>query len=568
MAETFYLDYEGLSLYDQNIKDWGTEKNEEIKIKQTGASGATPGKSDDGTILVTPGGTTPATYYTAEEAEAYNTEHSLSPEDPDYKQEGDLKTPKVTTNTNIEVNIDGETLVQDPLTKQIQVASAALTQYIGDEDAQGKYAIAISAPDQNNNKTVSMDINAGSNGIEKTTTGVLVNFEIHPFASPEDFGTNVKEAYALVANGVTLTGQNNEQVIKIYKDSALLDMKLLHAVPATYYTAAEAIEYNAALTGAIAPNTVLTAEQAAAVNAAISTSYAENDPISESDSIAYNATLEGAVAENDVKTPAVKPTYTKLSGWVDIASALRTEANLALCFAYENIDGSIIVEAIQVGDFLRENEFKDGLQVNSLGEVSVKKDATSGKVRTAKDVLYTAEDPEVIAGTKQVGDVKVSGEVDVLTVGVNGVKVNNIQEAINFAASDSKTTIVEVTADSAQDIEQAGGIPKVVITKDVQSDGHYVYTIVGQDLASATALAAEIIRAQSAEAAIDSAVGLTKGANDETRTYSNSGTYIGQQATNTVKSDIKALDTQLKALTDTVDDFTPISSAQINSLFA
>jgi hypothetical protein len=74
-----------------------------------------------------------------------------------------------------------------------------------------------------------LDINSESNAIQKTTTGVKVKLEIHPFSNPEQFGTNVKEAYALTANDVVLTGTNNEQVIKIYKDSALLDMKLLHA---------------------------------------------------------------------------------------------------------------------------------------------------------------------------------------------------------------------------------------------------------------------------------------------------------------------------------------------------
>ena len=65
-----------------------------------------------------------------------------------------------------------------------------------------------------------------------------------------------------------------------------------------------------------------------------------------------------------------------------------------------------------------------------------------------------------------------------------------------------------------------------------------------------TALKAEETRAKSAETAIDSAVGLTKGANDETRTYTNTGNYIGKSATNTLASDIKALDTQLKAVSD------------------
>lgn len=486
MAETYYLDYEGLSLYDQSIKNWSTDKNKEIKIKQTN------GKSDNGTILVTPGGTIPATYYTAEEALAYNTEHSLQPGDEDYKQEGDIKTVKIISNTNIEVNIDGETIVQDPTTKQIKVSSNALTQYIGDEDAQQKYAINVGATDQNNNKKISLDINSDSNAIEKTTTGVKVNLEIHPFGTPEIFGTNVKEAYALVANGVTLTGQNNEQVIKIYKDSALLNMKLLHAVPTTYYTAEEASAYN--------------------------TEY----------SLQPGDT--GYKQAGDVKSEAVKPTYNKTTGWTNISSELRTEANLALCFAYEDVNGVIVVEAIQIGNFLRESEFKNGLQVIN-GEVSVKLDPTSENF---------------------------------LTISASGVKISGIQNAIDTAASNSKTTITEV---AANDPIPSGGLAKIVVTKSVQADGHYNYSITGQDLASAIALAAEILRAQTAEQAIDALVGLDKAANSESRTYTNTGSYIGQQVNNTIKSDIKALDTKLKSVSDKVDDFTPISSSQINSLF-
>lgn len=425
MADIKYLDYEGLSLYDQKIKDWGTTKNEEIKIKQTN------GKSDNGTILVTPGSTSEGT----------------------------------TTNTNIEVNIDNSTIVQDPTTKQLKVASTALTQYIGDEDIQGKYAINISEPDASNNKKVSLDINSNSNVLEKTDSGVLAKVEIHAFANPEQFGTNVKEAYALTANDVVLTGTNNEQVIKIYKDSALLDMKLLHAVPATQ------------------------------------------------------------------ESEAIKPTYSKLGGWVDIASELRTEANLALCFAYENANGSIVVEAIQVGNFLRESEFKAGLQVIN-GEVSVKIDSTSE---------------------------------DFLTVSSNGIKLAGVQNAINEAAADAKTTITEVAAD---DPIPAGGAAKIVVTKSVEADGHYNYTINGQDLASAIALAAEVLRAQSAETAIDAVVGLTKTSGSEVRTYSNTGNYIGKQATNTIKSDISALDTKLKEVSDKLDSFVAITTAEINSLFA
>ena len=375
--EVKHLDYQGLLLYDQNIKEWATTKDEEIKINQIN------GKSNSKTILVTPGSTTPATYYTASEAEAYNIEHGLQEGDPDYKHEGDLKTPASTTNTNIEVNIDNSTIVQDGTSGQLKVSSTALTKYIGDKDGENKYAINVSpTADSNNNKTISLDINSESNAIEKTTSGVKVKLGINKFNNPSIFGDNVREAYALSANDVIITGSNNEQVIKIYKDSSLLDIKLLHAIPATYYTAEEATEYNT------------------------EHGLSPSDPDYKS--------------EGDLKTPAVKPVYTKLNGWIDIEASLRTEENLALCFAYENINGEIVVEAIQVGSFLRETEFKEGLQVVD-GEVSVK--LSSEKVRIA------ATPEGVTPGSEQD-----TGLVEVATLNLsNGVQINHIQDAINYA---------------------------------------------------------------------------------------------------------------------------------------
>jgi hypothetical protein len=251
---------------------------------------------------------------------------------------------------------------------------------------------------------------------------------------------------------------------------------LLHAVPATYYTAEEAAAYN------------------------------------EANSL--NPGDEGYVSEGDEKTAAVKPTYSKLGGWVDIAAASRTEANVALCYAYENVDGNIVVEAIQVGNYLKENEFKDGLQVNGQGEVSVK--STTSKVRIA----------DTPAGVTP-GSAEDTGLVEVLTVDQShGVQVDHIQEAIDYASADSKTTITEVAAD---DPIPAGGSAKIVVVKSTDPNDHHTnYTITGQDLASAIALAAEILRAQTAEAAIDSVVGLVKDGNSEARTYTNTGSYIGQ----------------------------------------
>jgi hypothetical protein len=65
-------------------------------------------------------------------------------------------------------------------------------------------------------------------------------------------------------------------------------------------------------------------------------------------------------------TTSAKPTYSTASGeWTEIAQALRVEENLALCFAYRLQDGTVKIEAISVGNFLRESEFADGLQVQN-----------------------------------------------------------------------------------------------------------------------------------------------------------------------------------------------------------
>lgn len=100
---------------------------------------------------------------------------------------------------DFKVNIDGETLIADTSTGVISVASAALTQYVGDEDT-----IHISAVDSaTNTKTISSPLT-----ISATT--------------PTE--ANVKEQYNLVgASGNTIGA-----TIKIYKDSSLYNVYLGH----------------------------------------------------------------------------------------------------------------------------------------------------------------------------------------------------------------------------------------------------------------------------------------------------------------------------------------------------
>lgn len=83
----------------------------------------------------------------------------------------------------------------------------------------------------------------------------------------------------------------------------------------------------------------------------------------------------------------------------------------ALVYVMQLSSGKYKLTAVNVESFLEETEFADGLQVKDH-VVSVKVDASSEKVTT--------------------GD---SATVDVLTVSSNGVKVSNIQSAIDYSIS-------------------------------------------------------------------------------------------------------------------------------------
>lgn len=152
-------------------------------------------------------------------------------------------------------------------------------------------------------------------------------------------------------------------------------------------------------------------------------------------------------------TSSLKPTYSN-GTWTDIDSASQTEANLALCFAYQLADGTTSVEAVAVGDFLRESEFKDGLVVNSTGEVRVLVDKNSESVIT--EYGATAEQ---------------NVTAPVLSVSSDGVKVSNIQNAIDAAVAHASADLA-VTAQGDNYITaavDANNNKKINVTADVQS---------------------------------------------------------------------------------------------------
>ena len=127
-------------------------------------------------------------------------------------------------------------------------------------------------------------------------------------------------------------------------------------------------------------------------------------------------------------------------------------------FAYQLADGTYSLVKIDVSKFLTESEFGNGLQVSG-GVVSVNVDSTSGKVRTAAT-------PSVATP----GSADDTGLVDVLTVSSNGVKVDHIQDAIDYAVQNATGDLaVSAQGDNYITAEvDANNNKKINVTADVQ----------------------------------------------------------------------------------------------------
>ena len=253
---------------------------------------------------------------------------------------------------DFDVNIDGTSIVKDA-NGVLGVADSALTQYFGDE------------------KTVHAEVDSANN--EKTFSTLL---KIAKNTNPSE--ANVKEEYNLVdADGTPITGADT---IKIYKDSALLSVALLHAD-----TAAE---------------------------------------------------------------PQLLPTYDKINGWTDIPATAQTEANQALCYAYEDVSGNTVVAAVPVGAFINEAEFASGITW----------DATEGKARgvvdpTSESFLTVGANGFKISGVSGL----VENAIEALDADVSG---NSTHVTVGVVEEDGVITAVTVSEDdiaSADDLEELSG---------------------------------------------------------------------------------------------------------------
>ena len=121
----------------------------------------------------------------------------------------------------------------------------------------------------------------------------------------------------------------------------------------------------------------------------------------------------------------------------DITRGQIVETKLSLNYAYIKADGTYAMASIPVGNFLRQSEFKNGLQVAENGEVSVKVDAAS------EGFLTVGEAGVKVSGVQTAINTAINTAIQGLDA--NETSKNNDNVSVNVVETDGKITGVNVT---------------------------------------------------------------------------------------------------------------------------
>ena len=429
--------------------------------------------------------------------------------------------------------------------------------------------------DDNDNPSYAVDLNISADGtLVKDTTGQQAVLKV---------GTVPAEQVSVADSGDLFTGTNVETVL------AELDGKITS-------TGNTAKKY-----------------KVVAVDSPAGTSQAEYKlQVAEGTSESYSDVSSSATIVVPKDNAFVTAQLGHVGATADASTGVITDGSGedALLIEYINGSGVYTLVAVPVGAFLKEAEFKDGLAVNASGEVSAKLgqglefggesgENQSIKVKidsTSESFLTVGANGVKLAGVQDAiddaiealdftSDAAVAGQYVAAieeTDGVVAVKTRaNVSDAVltgyakgsapaagseAVAATDDVKGAIAKLEHQVDAAKQAASQAHSVVAKDDnathltvthttdQSTGAVTYTIGENDIASDSDLDAEVRRAQSAETAIDTAVGLTKAASGETRSFTptnNYGTVSGTAAT-TVMGNMQNIDTALKNLSDTV----------------
>ena len=338
-------------------------------------------------------------------------------------------------------------------------------------------------------------------------TESVVNVDVSNFLAEEEFTDGLQVTDHVVSvklgQGLEFGGENGEnQSIKVKIDSTSSDAEKFLSVGA---------------------NGVKISGVQAAIDAKVATLDLTNDAAVDGQYVAAIQEADGIVSVKERKnvSEAVLKNYAKGSEATAVAAS--DTINKAISKLENQVDAAKAATIAAI-------EALDNVDTAAEGQVVTAVSTADGIAQPTKADF---------AGIKLGGftqDADATGAID--SNDTLAAALNKLENKID-AAADDHTVVKHATSNT-----------HVTVSGTPNDNGSTTYTVTENDIASAQALTEEIGRAKSAETSIDAAIGLTKGGDNETRTYANAGEYIGKAETKTVASDIKALDTQLKNVTD------------------
>lgn len=429
----------------------------------------------------------------------------------------------------------------------------------------GNKSIVVSSSDSGNTVAVKIKSDEKVLAIDNTTTeangGIYTDIKLVKITS--DLGTNVKEAYQLQGiNGAQLGSQ-----IEIPKDSSLKEAYLGSSEDTVNSETGEVTKVS--VDDAQSLNFVYHLENGTYSMAKVDVSkFLTENEFASGVTADTNGIVHGVVDDASEGFLTVGENGFKLGG---VQAAINSAKDAAKTIVNGKADGHVTVTVDSTATdghavvTVDENDIASATDLTN--EIAHRKavDGISG------DTYVVNQNTNYISAATSLNDADIKLDVQVKAnadaiAALNGDATTN--GSVAKAVADTKAIINAYTVNgkaisgnpvlNGSDIELTGYEAATEASAPTSADTvnaaiAKLYKAISDATGGASSsISDEITRAKSAETSIDTAVGLTKAADGESRTYANTGTYIGTGTTNTIKSDIKALDTQVKANADAI----------------
>lgn len=383
--------------------------------------------------------------------------------------------------------------------------------------------------------TVKVNIKSGEKIIKLDSTddgGIYTNLNVVKVT--DGLPATIKERYELRDSDNVKIGQS----IDIAKDSHIVSITYISDSSDTHYQNLQYIYIDAS--GATQTEyidvsaLVLEAEFASGITVTNHIAHGVVDPTSETDSQTESVAFL-TVGANGFKLDGIKNEITRKINALDFTTDTAVAGQYVA--AIEETDGIVAVKSRANVSEAVLNNYSKGTDGTAVAATDTLNEAIS-KLEVQVDKAKAAATTIVAEGTDAGNNMSI-----VESAGTDGHKIFTVN-------------LTDVASKDALDAEIAAR--KTVDGQDGQtyaanSSANYISdatSLNNADVKLDAALKSEADRAKSAETAIDSAVGLTKGENVETRTWTPTTNYSGASAT--VKDNMQAIDTQVKANEDAI----------------